>query len=129
VRANGLWHPALLGYVARLGHGQTLVVADAGLPVPREVDVVDLVWSAGQPAFLPVVAALAGELVVESALVAKELTDERIRAGLAEHLPGVPIDEAPHEELKCLVADALVVVRTGETTPFANVVLTAGVAF
>ncbi len=129
MRARGLWHPALLGHLARLGHGQTLVIADAGLPVPREVEVVDLVWSAGQPAFLPVLGTLTGELVVESALVAKELADERILAGLAEHLHGLPIDEVPHEELKARVAEAFVVVRTGETTPFANVVLTAGVTF
>lgn len=129
MRARGLWHPVLLGHLARLGHGQTLVIADAGLPVPREVEVVDLVWSAGQPAFLPVLRTLTGELVVESALVAKELADERIRAGLTQHLNGLPIDEVPHEELKARVAEAFVVVRTGETTPFANVVLTAGVTF
>ena len=129
MRSSGLWHPGLLAHLAAIGHGQTLVVADPGLPVPRTVPVIDLVWAADEPRFLPVLAVILGELVVESAAVAEELTAPHVVDGLTEHLDGVVLSRIPHCELKDRAAEASVVVRTGETTPYANVVLTAGVPF
>lgn len=129
MRASGLWHPRLAQIVAALGHGELLVVADPGLPVPSTVEVVDLVWSRGEPAFSPVVRAILGELVVEHATVAAELAAGPVLKALAEDLGGIPLDRVSHEELKSLTARARVVVRTGEDTPYANVVLRAGVPF
>jgi D-ribose pyranase len=129
VRAKGLWHPALLAQLAGLGHGQTLVVADPGLPVPRGVPTIDLVWAPDEPRFLPVLAAVLAELVVESAAVAHELAEPDVADSLTQQLSGIAVSRIPHEELKRRTADASVVVRTGETTPFANVILTAGVPF
>jgi D-ribose pyranase len=129
VRAKGLWHPALLAHLAGLGHGQTLVVADPGLPIPRGIPTVDLVWAPDEPRFLPVLAAVLAELVVESAAVAEELRDQEVVESLTQHLGGVALSRIPHGELKLRAAEAHVVVRTGETTPYANIVLTAGVPF
>ena len=129
MRRHGLWHPGLLAHLAGIGHGQVVVVADPGLPVPRTVPVVDLVWAADEPRFLPVLAAVLGELVVEAATVADELADQLVVDGLTKHLDGVTLDRIPHELLKQRAAEASVVVRTGETTPYANVLLTAGVPF
>jgi D-ribose pyranase len=70
VRDTGLWHPRLAALVAGLGHTETIVVADAGLPVPPGVEVVQLAVTRGVPPFLAVLDAIAGELVVEAATVA-----------------------------------------------------------
>lgn len=129
MRRTGLWHPGLLAHLAGIGHGQTVIVADPGLPVPRNVPIVDLVWAADEPRFLPVLRAVLDELVVESAVVADELTDPGVVAGLSEHLGGVALSRIPHRDLKQRAAEASVVVRTGETTSYANIVLTAGVPF
>lgn len=129
MRPNGLWHPGLLAHLAGVGHGQTVVVADPGLGVPRGVPTIDLVWAADEPRFLPVLAAVMGELVVEAAAVAEELSESYLLDGLTKHLGGVVLSRIPHHDLKLRAAEASVVVRTGETTPYANVVLTAGVPF
>jgi D-ribose pyranase len=129
MRASGLWHPRLAQVVAGLGHGELLVVADPGLPVPSTVEVVDLVWSRGEPAFSPVVRAIAGELVVEHATIASELADSVLLQELSAALGDVPLSRVGHEELKEMTARARCVVRTGEDTPYANVVLRAGVPF
>jgi len=42
MKKSGLLNPQLCAAVARLGHTQTFVVADAGLPIPHEVPVIDL---------------------------------------------------------------------------------------
>ncbi|TDE08619.1 D-ribose pyranase [Jiangella asiatica] len=129
MRADGLWHPRLAGLVAGFGHTQTLVVADPGLPVPTGVECVDLVWARNEPRMLPVLAAVLGELVVESATWASEADDPGLLAGLERLLGARTTDRIPHDELKRRVAGARAVVRTGEATPYANVILTAGVPF
>ena len=70
-----------------------------------------------------------GELVVESATLAHELADEKLLAGIGDLLDPVPCERVSHEELKAMTTRARLVVRTGEDTPYANVVLRAGVPF
>lgn len=128
MRADGLWHPRLLSLLAAAGHGDLVVIADAGLPVPPGVEVIDLVWRRGEPRLLPVLDAVLGDLVVERAGMAAELRDPVIRQGLADLLGGPPTTMS-HDDFKRLTGTARVVVRTGEVTPYANVVLHAGVPF
>jgi D-ribose pyranase len=129
MRDSGLWHPRLAHLVVALGHGDLLVVADPGLPVPAGVETIDLVWSRGEPGFVPVLRAIVDELVVEHATVAEELADEKLLRDIEDQLGTTPCDRVPHEQLKAVVGGARAVVRTGEDTPYANVVLRAGVPF
>lgn len=129
MRKDGLWHPRLAALITGLGHTDTLVIADPGLPVPRGVETIDLVWAWQQPRFLPVLQAVLGELIVEAAMVANELVEPELLAGIEERLAGIPLTRIPHEQLKESVRLARAVVRTGEVTPYSNVVLTAGVVF
>jgi D-ribose pyranase len=128
VRNGGIWHPRLIEVIASLGHTNTLVVSDAGLPVPAGVECIDLVWARGEPALMPVLGAVLSELQVESAVIAKELDGSMLRE-IGGALADLPVDRVSHEELKEAVGTARAVVRTGETTPYANVILRAGVVF
>ncbi|WP_433512469.1 RbsD/FucU domain-containing protein [Nonomuraea sp. CA-143628] len=123
MRHDGLWHPRLLQILAAAGHTDLIVVADPGLPVPPGVETVDLVWRRGEPAFLPVLEAVLGELVVETAYVAEESPPGFLDGVLTR------TERIPHTHLKQLTGRARAVVRTGEATPYANVVLQAGVPF
>lgn len=129
MRRAGLWHPRLVEVLTATGHGDLVVVADAGLPVPRGVEAVDLLWRPGEPGFLPVLRAVLDECVVEHATLATELTDTDVREGLTSALDGIAVNHVSHEEIKALSAHARAVVRTGSTTPFTNAVLRCGVAF
>jgi len=129
VKRSGILHGELSGALARLGHTDQVVVADCGLPVPDGPRVVDLAFTFGVPPFLTVLDGLLAELVVESAVVAAEIDEANpaCAAAVAERLPGA--QRVPHEEFKRLVAGARLVVRTGEATPYANVLLRCGVPF
>ena len=129
MRSGGIWHPRLSQLVTAVGHGELIVVADAGLPVPPGVEPIDLLWRRGEPPLLPVVEALLAECVVEAATVADELVDVDMSAGLTRLLGGIPVGTVPHEHLKRLTGSARAIVRTGEAIPYANVVLRAGVGF
>ncbi|BCJ34211.1 D-ribose pyranase [Actinocatenispora thailandica] len=129
MRRSGLWHPRLAALAAGLGHGDLLVVADAGLPVPRGVEVVDLAVARGEPGLLTVLRPILAELVVEHATLATELTDAKLIDEIIGQLGDIAVTWTSHEELKAHTAGAAAVVRTGEDTPFSNIVLRAGVAF
>ena len=124
MRKSGLLNPALTSAVARLGHTDTFVIADCGLPIPHAVPVIDLTLTFGIPTFADTLAALLEEVVVEAATIA-DTTPPEVRS----LLPAVPLTEVSHDDLKREVARASFVVRTGSTTPFANVILRSGVPF
>jgi D-ribose pyranase len=129
MRTDGLWHPRLAAIITGMGHGEEIVVADPGLPVPAGVEIVDLVFARNEPRFLTVLATLSAELVIEGAVIAEELEDSAIRDGLRRLLPDVPVEGVPHTNLKERSRNARAVVRTGEATPYANIILRAGVPF
>ena len=124
MRKSGLLNPALTSAIARLGHTDTFVIADCGLPIPHDVPVIDLTLTFGIPTFADTLAALLEEVVVEAGTIA-DTTPPEVRS----LIPAVPLTEVSHDDLKREVARASFVVRTGSTTPFANVILRSGVPF
>lgn len=131
MRPAGLLHAELLDVIAALGHGQTLVVADAGLPIPAETRRIDLAVRRGLPAFVDVLEVVLEAGVFEGGLIASELltTDPRLVEQIRARLADMTLGTIPHDELKGRAAEAVAVVRTGEFTPYANIVLRAGVSF
>ena len=131
MKKRGLLQHALAGMIASMGHTDLLMVADAGFPVPPGVTCIDLAVYCGLPSMLDVTRAVAGELHVEEITVADELLtrDEVLPAALRELFPDARVRSVPHDELKRLSARARAVVRTGECTPYYNVILTSGVTF
>lgn len=122
--------------VASLGHMDEIVVADAGLPIPANVAVIDLAVSPGIPGFFDVLDALAHEMIVEQAIFANEAAEDlvtRIEVKLAHWAAeaGKPIEHirCSHEAFKTQTSRARAVIRTGEFTPYANVILVSGVSF
>ncbi len=123
MKKTGLLNPDLNYAIARLGHTDTWAVADCGLPIPEHVDVIDLSLVFGVPSFSQTLAAVLGEVVVEGAVIARDTSQE------VRDLISAPQEEVTHEELKRMITDCAFVIRTGETTPFANVIFRAGDAF
>ncbi len=116
--------------IAKLGHTQTLTIGDAGLPVPAGVKRIDLAVVKGVPSFLQVLDAVLSEMKVEKITLAEEI---RLKAPRLHeqiwNLFNVEIEYVPHERFKELTKQSAAIVRTGETTPYANIILTSGVTF
>lgn len=135
MKKGGLIHPQLLEVLAELGHGDRLVVADAGLPIPTQARRIDLGFAPGMPPFLSVLETLLKEMILEEVVLAEEtkrLAPADFRDSLLHLLEqhvGQKIRFIPHRELKQLQGVAKGVVRTGEFTPYANAVLISGVPF
>jgi D-ribose pyranase len=131
MKKTGLLNKDLSEVIASLGHRDMLVIADAGLPIPSNVHRIDLAVSPNLPRFMDVVRAVLGELQVEEAVVAEEMAGRspQVLAELRKALGQVTIRSVPHEDFKLQTAQAQAVARTGEFTPYANVILIAGVVF
>ena len=127
-----LLNAALSHLVAQLGHNDMVVVGDAGLPVPAGVPCIDLAVMRGLPSIAQVLEALESEMQVERLVLATETltaNDGQMPAWLPAVWRDLPTEKVAHEDFKLRNAQARAVIRTGECTPYANVMLVAGVAF
>ncbi|MFM9370869.1 D-ribose pyranase [Streptomyces sp. Da 82-17] len=129
MKRSGILNRHLAGALAELGHGDGVLVCDAGMPIPDGPRVVDLAFRAGVPSFAEVLDGLLDELVVEGGTAATEVHAANPAAAglLAERVPDLA--HVPHADLKRLTSEARLVVRTGEASPYANVLLRCGVFF
>lgn len=124
-------NPALSRVISETGHTDLIVVTDAGLPIPPGSERIDLAYRPGAPAFFDVLDTVLAELVVEGATVSAEVAEAspHVLEALRERLPGIEIELVPHVEFKKQTHAARAFVRSGEFTPYANVILHAGVAY
>ena len=131
MKKKGIINAQLAGLIAGLGHKDTYMIADAGMPIPRGVEIVDLALVGGVPTFRQVMDAGLDEAVVEHYTLATEIKEANpeLLAYMQGKLEGVACDYVPHEELKQLERNCKFVIRTGEFTPYPNVILRAAVAF
>jgi D-ribose pyranase len=132
-RTSGIINPQLSRVIAESGHTDAIVVADAGLPIPLGVERVDLAYRPGAPAFLDILDSMLAEFIVERAVVSREMEIES--PGMLESVRsrleafGVEVEAVSHSEFKGLTRDARAIVRTGEYTPYSNVMLYSGAPF
>lgn len=129
MKKNGILNSQLNRIISEMGHRDMLIIADAGLPVPKEVERIDLALKCGIPSFMESLRAVLSELEVEETYVAKEIKEKNPQTlNSISSLIG-EVKFITHEELKELSKQARAVVKTGECSPYANIVLVSGVTF
>ena len=131
MKKTTLLHSDLSYIIATLGHLDTLVIADAGLPIPAATERIDLALTKGVPGAIQTLRVVLEEMQVEKIILAEEGKghNPEFLAAVQKLLPGVPVEFVSHSDFKARTADARAVVRTGEFSPYANVILVSGVVF
>ena len=134
MKKTPLLNVALSRLIASLGHGDLVVIGDAGLPVPPGVELIDLALTQGIPDFISTLNVVLSEMQVERHVLALEILDKQPSALVA--LEKLYAEGAlgqrellSHEQFKALSRQARAIVRTGECQPYCNIVLAAGVTF
>ena len=124
----GIINAPLSRVVARLAHSDSLVIADAGLPIPDPVERIDLALKRGTPGLLETLEVVLSEMYVERAIIANEMLEysAEIHNEVQRLLGDAQLDSLPHLEFKEMTRHAEAIVRTGEFTPFSNIILIAG---
>ncbi len=125
--------------ISRLGHTDTLVVCDAGLPVPSSTQRIDMALTQGVPGFMQVLEVVTTEMQVEAAIIAAEIQEHnpQLHETLLKHIEQlqqhqgntINVRYVTHEQFKKQTADSQAVIRSGECSPYANIILCAGVTF
>jgi D-ribose pyranase len=131
VKKSQLLNQPLSSVIAGLGHQDEIVIADAGLPIPLTTQRIDLAVTQNIPRFQDTLRIVLTELQVEKAIVAQEMLEEspQVHQVVLELLDDIPLETTSHEAFKERTRSAVAVVRSGEFTPFANIILVAGVVF
>lgn len=128
MKRGGILHPALCHLLASSGHTDTFAVADRGFPVPVGPERIDLALVDDLPTVLDVLRAVHAEWSIDRLLITHEMLEVSPRrvAALRALLGPIPLEPVAHVDLKRLAAGARAVVRTADTTPYANVVVVSG---
>ncbi|MBA4495497.1 D-ribose pyranase [Paenactinomyces guangxiensis] len=131
MKKNGILNSRISGVVSELGHTDQIIICDSGLPIPYGVERIDLALKRGVPSFIETLETVLTEMQVEKAYIARELAvkSPEMHAKLKITLHQAEIITISHEQLKERSNNVKAIIRTGECTPYANVVLQAGVIF
>ncbi|WP_040262507.1 D-ribose pyranase [Pseudomonas massiliensis] len=134
MKKTALLNIELSKVIASLGHGDIVMIVDAGMPVPAGVPLIDLALTRGVPDFVSVLDVVLSEMQVESHVLANEMIN--VKPPALQVLESLNLDNqlgeqrwVSHETLKALSRTAKAIVRTGECQPYSNVALVAGVVF
>ena len=131
MKKTTLLNQPISAIIAGLGHRDTIVIADAGLPIPEGPVRIDLALTQNVPSFLETLKVVLTQMQVEKANIAEEMlqVSADLQPAIAKRLGGLPIEMVSHERFKELTRSAKAVIRTGQFTPYANIILVAGVVF
>ena len=129
----GVLNSNLSFIIASMGHTDKLVICDSGLPIPKNSEVVDLALTKNIPSFMDTLKVILEELKVEEAILTNELANgnKKFYKEINLLLNGTKIKKVNHEKFKEITRNGgnVTFVRTGEATPYANIILISGVTF
>ena len=133
MKKAGILNSDISRVLSYMGHTDRIAVGDCGLPIPEEVERIDLALKFGVPSFMETLETVVSDMKVEKIVLAEEIKTQNpkvlgeIQALFADQ--SIEVEFVPHTELKLLTCDCRAVIRTGETTPYANIILQSGCIF
>ena len=133
MKREGILNSDISRVLSYMGHTDTICIGDCGLPIPDEVERIDLALCFGEPTFMRTLEIVAKDMKIEKIVLAEEIKTQnpQVLSQIEKLFDGQNIEVAyvTHAELKKKTHDCKAVIRTGETTPYANVILQAGCIF
>jgi D-ribose pyranase len=125
VLKHGILNPAINSLLSRVRHTNTLVIADRGFPYWPQVETVDLSLIDDLPRVLDVFQAIQANFVIGKIVMAEEFrrNDPATIRSFEERFLNIALSFEPHEQFKRRVSSAIGLIRTGDTIPYANMIL------
>jgi D-ribose pyranase len=126
---TGILNPHILSLLARVRHTNALVIADRGFPFWPHIETVDISLLDDVPTVLQALAAVRSNFNITQAYMAREFRQHNtsaVQKQFAGAFTGVPLKFEPHVEFKKRVPHAIGLIRTGDTIPYANLILISG---
>jgi D-ribose pyranase len=123
---TGILNPHLLDLIARIRHTNTLVIADWAFPFWPEIETVDISLTHEIPTVLDVLDVLTPVFKIGRIWQADEFvtvnTPETIER-FAKSFGNIPLTREAHVDFKKRVPQAIGLIRTGDATPYGNIII------
>ena len=133
MKRAGILNSDISRVLSYLGHTDRICIGDCGLPIPDETERIDLALAFGEPTFMRTLEIVAGDMKVEKIVLAEEIKTQNptVLEQVMKLFDGqnIEVEFVPHVELKAQTAACKAVIRTGEVTPYANIILQSGCIF
>lgn len=131
MKKTRLLNNSISSVISKMGHTDMIAIGDCGLPIPKETKRIDLALTKGIPSFLDTLKTTLTELEIEEIIIAKETeeTSPKIFNEIKNLIGNAKITFVSHEIFKTNLKECKAVIRTGEQTPYANIILKSGVVF
>ncbi|WP_411679613.1 D-ribose pyranase [Clostridium thailandense] len=131
MKKTGLLNSEISAIISQMGHTESMAIGDCGLPIPKETKRIDLALIKDIPTFIGTLKAVLTELQIEEVELARETMEVSpdLYEEIKKEIGNVKITLITHEELKSKLKECKAVIRTGEQTPYANIILKSGVVF
>lgn len=126
---TGILNSEISKVLSDLGHTDRIVIADCGLPIPKDVRKIDLALSFGVPSFESVYELVLEHMAVQKMIFAEEIKSDNPELFKKVNQSDVEKEYVSHEKFKEMTRNTVAIIRTGEATPFANVILESDVLF
>jgi D-ribose pyranase len=126
---NGVLNPQINSLLSRVRHTNMLVISDRGFPFWPTIETIDISLVDDVPTVLEVLRAIRQNFEICEVVMAQEFKVENtpmVQNQVAEALAGIPVTFEPHVDLKKRVPQAIGLIRTGDTTQYANMILISG---
>ncbi|MGH4051281.1 MAG: D-ribose pyranase [Clostridium sp.] len=131
MKKTALLNSQICEVISKMGHRDTLAIGDCGLPIPECTKRIDIALIKNIPGFIETLKAVLTELEIEEVILAKEtfnLSPDLFNE-IKKITGNIKITFTTHEELKFKLKECKAVIRTGEQTAYANIILKSGVVF
>lgn len=136
MKKHGILNSDIARVLTYMGHTDRICIGDCGLPIPDETERIDLALRFGEPSFLDVLKEVGADMKIEKIILAEEIKEQNpeqlqaIQEYFSSQEGGAPeLEYVSHVELKALTGECKAVIRTGETTPYSNIILQSGCIF
>lgn len=146
MKRHGILNSEISRVLSYMGHTDRICIGDCGLPIPEETERIDLALKFGQPSFMEVLKEVASDMKIEKIILAEEIKEKNpeilseinhlfgifetgCETGCRKEEANIEVEFVSHTELKNLTRGCEAVIRTGETTPYANIILQSGCIF
>jgi len=115
--------------ISHQGHGDLLMVVDAGFPIPSNLDVIDISLGENNPMVVDILDEMNKFFSVEKMILANQTRStnpsffKKITASFGNN---VEIETIDHQELKEMSKQVKAIIRSGDFTAYGNVILVSG---
>lgn len=130
MKKKGLLNSHISKMAADLGHTDTFCIADVGLPT-FDIHKIDLAIEFGIPSLMQIANLIDQHIEIESIVLAEEIKkhNPNLHNQITDKFKHIDIKYISHEDFKEMIKNCKSVIRTGENTPFGNIIFKSGVVF